>query len=67
MTLHTNSLRLTADKDVDFTNGQKLQGFINSARSDLTDAANEIDKLRHQVSLLKLELTFAKKAQADGS
>mgnify|MGYP003110969401 CR=1 FL=1 len=67
MTLHTNHLRFIADKEVDRTNGVALQGFFTTARSSLTDAANEIDKLRHELSLLKMELTFAKKAQADGS
>ena len=67
MSLHTNKLRFTADKDVDLANGVKLQGFISSARSHLTDAANEIDRLRLQVSLLKLELSYAQKAQVDGS
>ncbi len=65
MTLHTNKLRFTADKDVDVTNGATLKGFISSAQADLTDAANEIDKLRLKVSLLNVQLSYATRAQAD--
>ena len=66
MTLHTNKLRFTADKDVDLTNGVHLEGFISSAKSELSDAANEIDRLRFEVALLNVQLTYATKVKSNG-
>lgn len=67
MTLHTNQLRHIADKEFDLSDGLRLNGWRKEAQSYLTDAANEIDKLRHQVSLLNVQLTFAKKVTPNDS
>lgn len=63
MTLHTNHLRYIADRDGD----GHLTDWHKDARSYLTDAANEIDKLRLEIALLSIKLTYAQKAQVDGS
>ena len=63
MTLHTNHLRYIADRDGD----GKLTDWHKDARSSLTEAANEIDKLRLEVSLLNVQLTYATKVQSNVS
>ena len=64
MTLHTNNLRYIADKNYDLVRHKDL---LKEARTSLNDAANEIDKLRLEVSLLNVQLTYAAKVKTDVS
>jgi len=64
MTLHTNNLRYIADKNYDLVRHKDL---LKEARTSLNDAANEIDKLRLEVSLLNVQLTYADKVKSNVS